>query len=107
LGVIKDFKDDPRVTRPLVAFSSDHGSPEERFYNLACIAYGYDPEIFHRVVDFDYLPQRRAKVCKYEYSNLRYAFRALIMPHVDTGQVKKVIALSLFVPEEEDIPLGP
>jgi hypothetical protein len=107
LGVIKDFKDDPRVTRPLVAFSSDHGSPEERFYNLACIAYGYDPEIFHRVVDFDYLPQRRAKVCKYEYSNLRYAFRALIMPHVDTDQVKKVIALSLFVPEEEDIPLGP
>ncbi len=107
LRYIKDFKDDPKVTRPLVAFSSDHGSPEERFYNLACIAYGYDPQIFHRVIDFDYLPPSRAKVCKYEYSNLRYAFRTLIAPHVDMNQVKRVIAQSLFVPEADDVPLGP
>jgi hypothetical protein len=46
-------------------------------------------------------------VCKYEYSKLRYAFRTLIVPHVDMGQVKKVIAQSLFLPEEEDIQLGP
>ncbi len=107
LGFIKELKDDPKVTLPLAAFSSDHGSPQERFFNLACIAYGYDPQIFHRVIDLDYLPQSRAKVCKYEYANLRHAFRTLIMPHVDANQVKKVIALSLFVPEKDDIPLGP
>src|SRR5262249_49297337 len=81
-GFIKALKEDPKVTLPLASFSSDHGSPEERFYNLACIAYGYDPQIFHRVIEYDLLPEARAKVCKYEYSNLRYAFRTLITPHI-------------------------
>jgi Putative metallopeptidase len=107
VGFIKALKDDPKVTLPLAAFSSDHGSPQERFFNLACIAYGYDPQIFHRLIEFDYLPEARAKVCKYEYANLRYAFRTLVMPHVDADQVKKVVAQSLFVPEADDIPLGP
>jgi hypothetical protein len=98
MGFMKDLKDDPKVTRPLAAFSSDHGSPEERFYNLACIAYGYDPQIFHMVVDNGHLPQSRAKVCKYEYSNLRYAFRALIRPHIDMDKAREVIAQS-FQPE--------
>ena len=98
IGFIKELKDNPKVTRPLAAFSSDHGSPEERFYNLACIAYGYDPQIFHLVIEFDYLPQSRAKVCKYEYSNLRYAVRTLITPHVDMDKVRQVIAQS-FQPE--------
>jgi hypothetical protein len=44
---------------------------------------------------------------EYEYSNLRYAFRTLIAPHVDMNQVKQVIAQSLFVPEADDVPLGP
>jgi hypothetical protein len=98
IGFIKELKDNPKVTRPLAAFSSDHGAPEERFYNLACIAYGYDPQIFHLVVDNDYLPQARAKYCKYEYSNLRYAVRTLITPHVDMDKVREVIAQS-FQPE--------
>jgi hypothetical protein len=98
IGFIKALKDDPKVTRPLAAFSSDHGAPEERFYNLACIAYGYDPQIFYRVVALDYLPEARAKVCKYEYSNLRYAFRTLITPHVDMDKAREVIARS-FQPE--------
>jgi hypothetical protein len=98
IGFIKELKDNPKVTRPLVAFSSDHGAPEERFYNLACIAYGYDPNIFYRVVALDYLPEARAKVCKYEYSNLRYAFRKMITPHIDMDKAREVIAKS-FVPE--------
>ena len=98
IGLIKALKDNPKVTLPLAAFSSDHGAPEQRFYNLACIAYGYDPQIFHLVVDNDYLPQARAKVCKYEYSNLRYALRTLITPHVDMDKVREVIARS-FQPE--------
>src|ERR1051325_5144973 len=66
---VKNRTDRPRVTLPIAAFSSDHGTPEQRFYNLICIAYGYDPKIFAVVVDKGYLPEARAKVCKYEYSN--------------------------------------
>jgi hypothetical protein len=98
MGFIKELKDKPKVTLPLAAFSSDHGSPEERFYNLACVAYGYDPKIFAAVVDKDYLPEARAKVCKYEYSNLRYAFRTLITPHVDQEKARQVIEKS-FLPD--------
>ena len=105
LGFIKALKDNPKVTLPLVAFSSDHGSPEERFYNLVCIAYGYDPQIFHRVIEFDYLPESRAKNCKYEYSNLRYAIGALIRPHVDMDKVREVIAQA-FQPEGNARPSG-
>jgi hypothetical protein len=90
------------VTLPLAAFSSDHGAPEQRFYNLACMAYGYDAKIFAAVVDKDYLPETRAKVCKYEYSNLRYAFRKLISPHIDQELARKVLETTwLTSPEAE------
>jgi len=97
-GFIKDLKDKPKVTLPLSAFSSDHGAPEQRFYNLVCIAYGWDPQIFSGVVEKGYLPEHRAKVCKYEYGNLRYAFRKMITPHVDLDRARQVIEKS-FLPE--------
>ena len=95
-GFIKDLKDKPKVTVPLAAFSSDHGSPEERFYNLVCIAYGWDPKIFAHVVDKGYLPEHRAKVCKYEYGNLRFAFRKMITPHIDLERARQVMEKSLL-----------
>jgi hypothetical protein len=97
-GFIKDLKDHPNVTEPLAAFSSDHGAPEQRFYNLVCIAYGWDPQIFAGVIEKGYLPEHRAKVCKYEYSNLRFAFRKMIVPHIDMAKAREVIEKS-FQPE--------
>ena len=97
-GFIKDLKDKPQVTVPLGAFSSDHGAPEQRFYNLVCIAYGWDPQIFSMVIEKGYLPEHRGKVCKYEYSNLRFAFRKMITPHIDMAKAREVIDKS-FLPE--------
>jgi hypothetical protein len=91
-GFIKAVKDDPKVTVPLAAFSSDHGQPEERFFNLACIAYGYDPKIFAKIVDLNLLPQSRAKKCKFEYEDLTDAMHQLVGPHVDKELAKKVLA---------------
>ena len=88
---IKDYQNKPKVTLPLAAFSSDHGTPEERFYNLACLAYGYDAKTFADVVDKEYLPQRRAKYCDFEYQDLANAMRQLIGPHVDREMAKKVL----------------
>ena len=93
-------KDTPKVTLPIAAFSSDHGTPEQRFYNLVCIAYGYDPKIFAVVVHKGYLPETRAKVCKYEYSNLKYAIRTLVGPHIDEQMAEKVMALHGFNPPD-------
>jgi hypothetical protein len=96
----KNIKDKPKVTVPIAAFSSDHGSPQERFYNLICIAYGYDPKIFAAVVEKGYLPDQRAKVCKYEYSNLRYAIKTLVGPHIDQELADRVASISWFTPPD-------
>jgi hypothetical protein len=94
--LLRDKSKAPKVTVPISAFSSDHGAPEERFYNLVCIAYGSDPKVFAAVVDKGYLPQARAKVCKYEYGNLSYAVQTMILPHVDDAQCKRVLAMTVF-----------
>jgi Putative metallopeptidase len=86
---MKNLKDKPKVTLPVAAFASDHGAPEQRFYNLVCIAYGYDPKIFATVVEKGYLPDPRAKVCKYEYSNLSFAITRLVGPHIDQDRAEK------------------
>jgi putative metallopeptidase DUF4344 len=87
------------VTLPLATLSSDHGTPRQRFYNLVCIAYGYDPKMFGAMVE-GYLPEARAKVCQYEYSNLKYAMKTLITPHVDEGLAEKVVAIRWFTPPD-------
>lgn len=88
---IKGYKEKPKVTLPLAVFSSDHGLPEERFYNLACIAYGYDPKVFAEFVEKEYLPQSRAKKCDFEYSDIKYAFQQVIGPHLDRQKVREML----------------
>jgi len=88
---VKNAKQKPSVSVPLLTFSSDHGSPEQRFYNLLCLAYGYDAKIFADLVENEYLPKTRARNCRYEYVVLRYAFRQLIVPHLDMDLAKQVM----------------
>ena len=87
---IKNHKQKPTVSVPLLTFSSDHGAPEQRFYNLLCLAYGYDAKLFERVAT-EYLPQSRARSCRYEYVVLRYAFKQLVVPHLNMDLAKDVM----------------
>jgi hypothetical protein len=87
---IKNHKQKPNVNVPLLTFSSDHGAPEQRFYNLLCLAYGYDAKLFERVAT-EYLPKSRAKSCRYEYVVLRYAYKQLIVPHLNMDLAKDVM----------------
>jgi hypothetical protein len=105
-GFIKGYKDKPNVTLPLLAFSSNHGSPEERFYNLLCIAYGSDATLFADVVEKEYLPQSRAKGCRYEYQVLAWAFRHEISPHIDQEMARKVLDTS-WIPQPGTRPSPP
>jgi hypothetical protein len=83
MGYMKGYKENPKVAIPLEALSSNHGSPEERFYNLLCIAFGADPQLFADIVEQGYLPKTRAGSCRYEYRTLAKAIRGEIDPHVD------------------------
>ena len=97
--IIADIKDRPAVTLPLMAFSNDHSRPEQRFFNMACIAYGYDPKLFASVIDEEWLPEKRAGRCKAEYADLTFALRQLVGPHVDKALARKALD-TRWIPEE-------
>ena len=88
---MKDLKQNPQVAIPLGAFSSNHGAPESRFYNLLCTAYGADPIVFADVVENGYLPEARARGCKNEYNLLTRSFRREISPNVDQQLARQVL----------------
>jgi len=94
---VKNFKEKPKVTLPLAAFSSDHGTPEERYFSLLCTAYGFDDKLFAAVVEKEYLPQSRAKKCKFEYDDLKFAFHEVFSPHLDMGMVRTVLATNWLI----------
>jgi Putative metallopeptidase len=67
-GVLGRYKRDPVVRKRISAFADTHGPPEERFYNLLCLAYGADPVLFADADD--YLPPTRLPSCAFEYRTL-------------------------------------
>jgi hypothetical protein len=67
-----------------IAFADEHGTPAQRLYNLLCVAYGSDPQLFVDVVEKGYLPKERAEGCVDEYKQIDFAYRKLISPNVDT-----------------------
>src|SRR6476659_9885496 len=76
---------------PLKQFADAHGTPAQRFYNLLCIAYGADAQLFGDMVEEAHLPKERADDCKDEYLQVALAYEKLIGPHID-----HVIAKELF-----------
>jgi hypothetical protein len=69
-----------------ITFSDEHGTPAQRLYNLLCIAYGSDKELFADLVEKGFLPKVRAAMCEHEYRQIDFAYRTLIVPHVDSGK---------------------
>jgi len=80
----------PTVTMSLKNFSDAHGTPSQRFFNVLCMAYGADPELFKDFAASGFLPQDRAEYCEGEFEQVAYAFTRLIMPHVDQRLAKKL-----------------
>ena len=63
-------------------FADVHGTFAQRFYNILCLAYGADEELFKDMANA-YLPKDRAEGCSDEYANVAYAFKTLIGPYID------------------------
>ena len=69
------------------SYASEYGEPphwdvhalnEQRFYNLACYAYGADPEYNRGLLGLDYLPHGRAKTCQGEYERMSSSWDRLL-----------------------------
>jgi hypothetical protein len=102
--IIKNYNQDSKVEKTLQKYSSVHGLPEQRFYNLLCLAYGADPKLFADVVEKEYLPKRRAGNCEYEYQSFARAFRSEIGPHIDR-QMARVVLDTTWLPQSNSQPL--
>jgi Putative metallopeptidase len=102
--VIKNYNQDTKVEKTLQKYSSVHGLPEQRFFNLLCLAYGADPKVFADVVENGYLPKRRAGNCEYEYQSFARAFRSEIGgPHVDR-QMARTVLDTTWLPQSNSQP---
>jgi len=99
----KQYVMGPQVTAPLVAFSDAHSAPAQRFFNLLCLAYGANQELFSDFVTKGYLPEARTRGCKGEYDQVAFAFRDLIVPHLDQ-QMAKVVLNKAWLPEVQAPP---
>ena len=84
--------DDHALTREEFSedFSEEHPMPEQRAYNLLCMAYGADEELFGDLVSKGLLPMERAETCIDDYEQVLDAVEVLILPHVDEELAKEI-----------------
>jgi hypothetical protein len=86
------------VTVRTIAFSGVHGAPLQRFFNLLCIAYGADPDLFADLTGDEYLPAQRARGCRVEFGEVNFAFQQTMLSHVDRELAKTILARD-WIPE--------
>jgi hypothetical protein len=67
-----------------VSFADEHSTTAQRLYNLMCLAYGSDHELFADAAEKGFLPPERAAICDHEYQQIDFAFHQLILPNMDS-----------------------
>jgi hypothetical protein len=72
----------------LTQFAGPHALPAQRYYNLLCLAYGKDPELFAEAVTEKLLPRERAEDCAGEFKQVAFAFHTLLGPHLDRERIQ-------------------
>lgn len=83
----------------LAEFADEHSTSEQRAFNLLCMAYGSNPDLFKDDVIHGGLPQFRVDICEEEYELISLAYQKLIGPHVDKALAKKVYK-KIWLPED-------
>jgi hypothetical protein len=92
----KEAIDAQRQSPEIKTFADSHGLPAQRYFNVLCIAYGFDEKAYADAVSRGALPTERAEGCADEYAMLDRAFKKLINPYVDARRWRKVRASARF-----------
>jgi hypothetical protein len=96
-GLFADARsDDSAITREEFSedFAEEHPMPEQRAYNLLCMAYGADEELFGDLVSKGYLPEERAESSIDDYEQVLDAGDIMIRPHVDRALADEILGRS-------------
>lgn len=93
---------------PMGNYASVHGLPQQRFYNLLCLAYGADPKLFadvtNNMTEKGLIPKRRADNCEYEFQTFDHAFKTEIEPYIDAQMAKTVMDTTWFPEPQRMLP---
>ena len=73
-------------------YADVHSLTAQRLFNVMCLAYGSDQELFAELADKNYLPKERAEGCWAEYEQVAHAVSTLIRPHIDPARRKHALA---------------
>ena len=71
-------------------FADEHGANQQRFFNVLCMGYGAEPEVFKDFIDKSWLPKERAPNCAAEFQQVRGAFAKTVYPFINQALMKKV-----------------
>jgi hypothetical protein len=63
----------------------EHGLNGKRFFNVACLVYGSNPEKYQAMVTNNYLPEPRAVRCGEEFKRKSHAWEKLLKDHMVAG----------------------
>jgi hypothetical protein len=94
-----EAQDEARSPSSLSKFSGEHGTPAQRMFNVLCLAYGADDELFADLVTRGYLPTERAETCDEEYTQVAIAFKKLVGSHLDADLESKLMKRS-WLPDQ-------
>jgi hypothetical protein len=92
----KEAKEAQQQAPEIKSFADSHGLPAQRYFNVLCMAYGFDEKAYADAVTRGGLPAERAEGCADEYAMLDRAFKTLINPYVDARRWRKVRASARF-----------
>jgi hypothetical protein len=67
-----------------------HSLSSQRFFNLLCMAYGADADMFGFVVEKGYLPRDRAVGCKREYDRFALSARQVFQGDIDREKLERI-----------------
>ncbi len=92
MGTVYTYMLEVKDTDPpsMAEFAGEHSTTEQRRFNLLCMAYGADPELFEDVAAWGGLPQERADICEEEFELISHAYQTLIGPYIDPDLAEKV-----------------
>jgi hypothetical protein len=63
-----------------LVFYDNHKLGQQRFYDIVCSLYGYNPDKYGNVVEHGLLPKERAVSCPSEYERLQTSWGKLLKP---------------------------
>jgi hypothetical protein len=86
-----------KVVNPIEA-ADEHSTPLQRMFSELCLAAGSGKKDFADLAREAGLPSYRAEICPDEYAQVVYAFRTLILPHIDPRKIPAARQLDWFRP---------